>query len=278
MPSKTSKKTKTNICQHVYTLGKLKGKKCGKGCRDGFCNNHKKAKTEYKAKWFQEQQQKRKEETKDNALNKIYNCKSKDELPSIEQLEFKYYAHRNKYIYLTKKVIGYEIQNNNNQDKQIKALRIFQYGKCKCVSDYHPPQNEIDDYRELCEIRDIPNVSDYDLHLKDLFGKKYVGPANMSRYTQPNKNLSIDEIINKLESEKKCTACDHFQNNCKLCLNISICNQSPYFVAKKKITNLQLEKLKKKRDRFKEKYEISKESIKAAKEMELILNKDIVEI
>lgn len=278
MPSKNTKKTQENTCQHVFTLGDRKGTKCGKNCRDGYCYNHKKYKKQYKAKWFQEQQQKKKEETTKDALNEILNCTTIDELPSVEQLRMKKATCRSNYIYLHKKLIGYEIKNHKNQDKQIELIRKFQHGACICTTHYQPSHKEISSYRKTCSVITFAPITDYDLQLKATFGNKYKGPANRidkpdtPHFHQPYIDYSIDKIIRNIQDEHKCMQCSGYTDSCKFC---SSKNHIFYFPAKRTLNDEQLEKIRKKIQRIKEKYERYNELLEAAELMEIKLSEPL---
>lgn len=247
MPSKTQKKI---TCQHVFTLGDRKGKKCGKGCRDGYCKNHKKAKKEYKTKWFQEQQQKKKALLNDDAVNKIYDCKDINKLPSISKLEKRKWLYRNSYLYNMKKLIGYNIKNEINQDQRIEILKIFEKGKCKCVDSYEPTQEEIDKYKDEYLISEIPD-----------FDTKTI----KTKFNKVNKNKPNEEIIDEILRNKRCSKCEKYNPafDCKYCHSKYI----EYYPIDKKVNELQIKKLEKKINRILEKNRLNIKIINAVKEM-----------
>lgn len=247
MNSKSQKSIK-KTCQHIFTLGERKGKKCGKGCRDDYCNNHKKSKKEYKAKWFQEQQRKNKEVANDDIISRIYDCKNIDNLPSIYKLDAKIHNCKYHFCYYNKKLIGYKIKNNINQDKQIEELKIRSLGECICT-EYIPTPSEIDKYRNKL-ISKIDNDTDVTIYIK------------------PNKKKSDDKIIEDILRKKRCLVCDKYAKGCKYCTSEHI----EYFPTNLNITETRIEKLEKKIEKIKDKYKINIRMLHAVKEMQIKLS------
>lgn len=89
MSSKTSKvvnlSKSAHTCQYTLVRGENKGKKCGKGCRGEFCNDHNKNKKQYIKKYSANKNQ---EVRKNTMLEKIKGVGlGEGEIPDIKKIE-----------------------------------------------------------------------------------------------------------------------------------------------------------------------------------------------
>lgn len=244
MPSKTQSKTTKSTCQHVFTLGKKKGKKCGKGCRDDYCCDHKKSKQEYKSQWFQNKMKKEKEIKHEDAVSKIYNCTDVDKLPSPDKILLKIHKCKHDYIHYCKKLIGHKINTGLKQEKEIEKMKIFICGKCKCVDEYKPTKKEIETERnELVEV---------------------FLPGGKTKTVKNNK--SEEKIIEDIKQCKVCIFCSKYtKDDCKYCSKQCILyNPTNVKIA---ISEVKIKKLEKKINKICEKYSLNHRIYNAINEM-----------
>jgi hypothetical protein len=132
-----SKNSKT--CKYVFTQESRKGQKCGKGCRDGFCNNHKPNKLEYGKTYYKQKS----DSSKDQRVLKIEKTENIDELPRLDRIEMSITKKLNEMRLIHSRLEGIWIYLNPNDEEKIREkhnTRIF--GECICIIKFRGLNNE----------------------------------------------------------------------------------------------------------------------------------------
>lgn len=245
----------TGTCRYKYVQGPNKGIMCKKPCRDGDrCKMHKKTNIDRRKEYYKE--------TKGviyrDKIAQIKTCTDINELPSINELVQKKELYFTSYVFKTKKLIGYKLEQGINQDAEIKNLKELVKGKCICPSNYEIDKDELEAYRD--EMYSI-----------------YLGNNNFNpTHTFHNKfdpkgedeevylfDMTDEQLSTVITHRHRCSKCDNFNNdNCRYCNSGYI----PYFECTEKIDDNKVSALEKKISILYKKMEQKKKIIIAVKE------------
>jgi hypothetical protein len=200
MTSKTGK----NTCQHLYKQGKKAGKRCGKGCRGKFCCDHKKKKQEYKAKYFQEKQDEKKNGELNDKIKEINLIENIDKLPNIFNLQQKNSNLRNEVDRLIKKKAGIRIYLGEDENEVIEETCDRIYGICKSNCDnIDKLKDELEEEIEKQKINIRNNITEDDINNEIKKWKTYRDNI-IARYKQkfdPKNSNHYDILMAKTEKE-----------------------------------------------------------------------------
>lgn len=138
MSSKTSKKT----CQFIVKRGPNKGNKCGRGCRDGFCKDHKPKKIddqrELKKKVYFEQK-------KEKVISKFKELKDDGYGTDLTQAGLKVRGLQDQYNYLERLRIGCELAIDPNYKIPLRKKIEREIASKEFAQEAQEEYNELDE-------------------------------------------------------------------------------------------------------------------------------------
>jgi hypothetical protein len=108
-----------------------------------FCKDHNKKKQEYKAKYFQEKQQKTKTEGMNQKIIDIQNTDDVDKLSNITRLEIKSRHTTDTLQICMQEIIGIKLFLGCDEEKLLSMTRDILHGGCKC--DVLVDEGELDE-------------------------------------------------------------------------------------------------------------------------------------
>ena len=180
-----SKSSKRSLkCKYIFKQGPMKNKRCDKGCRGEYCNNHKPKKIVYMSSYGKCKRTNIKTRNYEEKLQKLRATED------IDQLSLPEYTMRIKnlcsdYIYLKKRLIGVNMYLGLNVERDIESMKVNK--PCTCI--------------EVKDMNDIP--------------KEIIEEYNDDPATEVYHN---GNIIESVKSSKRCVECDKVDfNSCVKC-------------------------------------------------------------